>query len=419
MSFIDQIGGISPPFRFSDAIELAAETMPGAKRQTAFRRTGRGVKVLESDEDLNDYLVAYGEMHVAKLKRFLPSLPFATMRKLSIVDWGCGQGLAASVVLEYLREKFPAATAECVRLVEISQAARNRACAIVSRYENASDVRAYEWNLSSLSQAGLMLPPNVTVLHLFSNILDVGGVDGEELFSLVNQNSAGRDSYMLCVGPKGCSTLPIGAFFSRFVGSSLLKVADTCVPVDGKYYPYKMCTCYGLSFLVPAIPVPRQPAVELPEVRYYPEDLFAYAAADMPDEVNAAIAHGVAVDSMDETGTSALLLAARFGAVSALRSLLDAGAKVDMANAKGATPLHFAVKHGNEECAEILLKAGAALESRIVGSGLTPYLVAMKYGHAKCASLLAEAGCDVTACDARGRDAPRLAMFFAGIKSKE
>lgn len=418
-TFIRQIRAIPTPFRFSSAIDVAAAAVPAATRGSSFRRAGRGVEILESDERLNDYLVAYGEMHVAKLLRFLPSLPFAGMSALALVDWGCGQGLAASVVLEYLRAMFPDVSVVCVRLVEISKAARNRASEIVSRYENADDVRAYAWDLSSLSHGGLELPPSVPVLHVFSNILDVGGVDGEALSSLVYQTSTGRDSYMLCVGPKGCSTLPIRSFVSRFDGPSLLKVDDACVPVAGHYYSYKTCSCYGLTFLFPAVPAPERHAVELPEVRFYPEDLFAYAAADMGDEVKTAVEYGVNVNSLDGRGNTALLLAAKFGAVSALRSLLHAGANVDRPNAKGTTPLYFAAKNGEDECVSILLKAGAATESRIHSSGLTPYLVAVKYGRTKCASLLVEAGSDVTACDARGRDARRLAEFFSKTESKE
>ncbi len=410
--FVRQIRAIPTPFRFSDAIDVAAAAVPAATRVSSFRRAGRGVEILETDARLNDYLVAYGEMHVAKLLRFLPSLPFTGMSALALVDWGCGQGLAASVVLEYLRAKFPDVSVVCVRLVEISQAARNRASEIVSRYENAHDVRDYTWDISYLSHGGLELPPGVPVLHVFSNILDVGGIDSEALSSLVCETSTGRDSYMLCVGPKGCSTLPIRTFFSRFEGPSLFKVGDTCVPVAGNYYSYKTCSCYGLTFLVPAVPAPEWHAVELPEVRFYPEDLFAYAAADMGDEVKSALEYGVDVNSVDGRGNTALLLAAKYGAVSALRSLLHAGANVDSQNVKGATPLYFAAKNGEDECVSILLKAGAAKESRIHSSMLTPYLVAVKYGRTKCASLLVEAGSDVTACDARGRDARRLAEFF-------
>ena len=412
MPFVTQIRALPSPFRFSDAIDVAAVAIPAAERQTAFLRTGRGVKVHESDERLNDYLVAYGEMHVAKLQRFLPSLPFAGMSALALVDWGCGQGLAASVVLEHLRAEFPEVSVVCVRLVEISKAARNRASEIVSRYENAGDVRAYAWDLSSLSHGGLELPPGVPVLHVFSNILDVGGVNGETLSSLVRQVSAGRDSYILCVGPKGCSTLPIRTFVSLFEGASLLKVDDTSVPVTGRYYPFNTCSCYGLSFLSPAVLSPEIQPVELPEVRYYPEDLFAYDSADMVDEIKTAVGYGVDVNSVDGGGNTALLLAAKFGAVSALRSLLDAGANVDKANAKGATPLYYAAKYGEDECVAILLKAGAVKESRIHSSGLTPYLVAKKYGRTMCASLLEKAGCDVTVCDVRGRDARCLAELF-------
>lgn len=419
MPFINRIRAIPNPLRFSAVIDAAADEIPVAWRRTAFCRVGRGVKILETDERLNDYLVAYGEMHVAKLNRFLPSLPFAKISSLAIVDWGCGQGLAASVTLEYLRKNFPDTTVACVRLVEISEAARNRAFEIVSRYDNAHAVRTYHWDLPSLSLNGMALPMGIPVLHVFSNILDVTGVDGESIASIIHQTSTGRDSYILCVGPKGCSTLPIQTFISQFTGASLLKVDDSCVPVEGTYYRHRTCSCYGLTLHVPAVPVPEQPAVDLPEVRFYPEDLFADAAANMGDEVTIAIAHGLDVDAVDSGGNTALLLAAKFGAVSALRALLHAGATVDTANARGATPLYCAAKYGQDECLSTLLKAGASKESSIYSSRLTPYLVAVKYGRTKCASLLAEAGSDITVCDARGRDAALLAELFSNTEPED
>ena len=92
-----------------DAIKAAADTMSPFERATAYKRTGHGVCVYTQEEQLNAYLVAYGEMHKAKFEAVLNGLGTAAFemfrhRGVSIVDWGCGQGLATMVCLDWLRE---------------------------------------------------------------------------------------------------------------------------------------------------------------------------------------------------------------------------------------------------------------------------------------------------------------------------
>ena len=408
MSFVEQIRQRPAPFVFAYAIETAASAIRPEFRRSAFRRAGGGVEILESEDRLNDYLVAYGEMHVAKLKTFLPSVPFGDVRELALVDWGCGQGLATAVTLEYLRKANPEVRIVAVRLMEVSNAARRRAVEIVSRYENASDVRAYPWNLDAFSSEIASLPRGAAVLHLFSNILDIVSDEVGRIAEIVQRSARASDCHVLCVGPKGCSTVPTRSFYGCFDSAAVRRVGDRCVPVRGRYYPYGTCSCYGLSFSLS-----RTPAVDLPATRYYPEDLFAFAAANMADALVEAVRSGVDVDSVDGDGSTAVLLAAKFGAVEALKALVGLRADVGLCNSKGASPLYFAAKYGEAECLSALLSAGADTERRIATSGLTPYLVAAKYGRTECVRLLAEAGCDVGARDARGRGAELLADCFS------
>lgn len=407
-SFVEQIRQWPAPFVFAYAIETAASAIRPEFRRSAFRRAAAGVEILESEERLNDYLVAYGEMHVAKLMSFLPSVPLGDVRELVLVDWGCGQGLASAVALEYLRKANPEVRVVAVRLMEVSNAARRRAVEIVRRYENASDVRAYPWDLDAFSSEISSLPRGVAVLHLFSNILDVVSAEAGRIAEIVRGNAEASDCHVLCVGPKGCSTAPTRSFYGCFGSATVRRVSDSCVPVCGRYYPYGTCSCYGLSFSLA-----RTPAVVLPATRYYPEDLFAFAAANMADAIVEAVRSGVDVNSVDGDGSTAVLLAAKFGAVEALKTLVGLRADVELCNSKGASPLYFAAKYGEAECLSVLLSAGADTECRITTSGLTPYLVAAKYGRVECMRLLSDAGCDVGVCDARGRSAELLAKFFS------
>ena len=409
VAFVDQIRACPSPFRFANAIDAAASLISPELRSSSFQRTCGGVAVLESESRLNDYLVAYGEMHVAKILSFIPSVPWKEVKNLLIVDWGCGQGLASAVTLEYLRVHHPSTRVRGVRLIEKSRAARLRAQVIVSRYENAADVRSYDWNLAAFGVEELSVPQGVTILHLFSNILDVVSAEQDELARLVLAISSKGTSHVVCVGPKGCSALPIRSFYGLFSKAVVRMASDYCVAVRGKYYPYGSCSCYGICFSISVA----APAAPLPEVCYYPEDLMVFSAANMPEAVAECIRHGVDVNSVDPDGSTAAMLAAKFGAVEALRELIVCHMDVDRRNGKGASPLYFAAKYGEVECVRTLLSAGADLECRISSSGLTPYLVAAKYGNTECMELLAGAGCDQKVCDSRGRDASLLRGCFA------
>ena len=409
MAFVDQICGCVSPFQFSKAIDVAASSMHPALRRSAYRRAGGGVEVLESEDRLNDYLVAYGEMHMAKLQAFIPTIPWVEVNDVIIVDWGCGQGIASAVTLEYLRSKHPSVRVRGVRLVEKSTAARKRAEVIVSRYENSEDVRSYEWNLTALKAAGLDIPQGMTVVHMFSNILDVVISEQPVLAEIVRMTLAIGSCHMICVGPKGCSVSPISSFYGYFPTAVIRRVDDCCIAVQGKYYPYGYCSCYGISFSLSAT----TPAASLPEVHYYPEDLMAFSAANMPKSIIAAINYGVDVNTVGEAGETAVMLAAKYGATEALKELIDRNANVLQCNGNGASPLYFAAKYGRVDCVQMLLAAGADLESRVSTSGLTPYLVAAKYGNTECVELLIRAGCNQEAGDARGRCAEQLSECFA------
>ena len=409
MDFIQQIRVVARPFCFIDAIVVAATYMTSEQRQNAWKRLGHGVPILESDERLNDYLVAYGEMHIAKVRKFLPSIPFGEMKSLAIVDWGCGQGLAAAVTLEYIRKKFPELHIAAVRLIEISNAARRRAYEIVSRFENCSDIRAFSWDLNALSVAALGLPVGVPVLHLFSNILDVVQSELSGVAEIVDQSAYGRPCHVLCVGPKGCSANPIREFYNKFEDTELRTADDQRIAVGGRYYQGQTCSCYGILFSLVEHAIP----VSLPEVRFYPDDLFAFASADMADEVRQAIQHGVPIESTDVNGFTPIILAAKYGAEDALRALVDFGGNVNYQTDKGVTALYFAAKYGNVGCVRYLLSVGAEKDPVIIKTGLTPALVAAKYGHRDCLEVLCEAGCNMNACNVRGQDIECLLRLFS------
>lgn len=64
-----------------------------------------GVDLLASDNALNCYMSAYGDMHTTKCRAAMMNFPFNQLQgNIEIVDWGCGQGVGVATVVEFLEQ---------------------------------------------------------------------------------------------------------------------------------------------------------------------------------------------------------------------------------------------------------------------------------------------------------------------------
>jgi pyruvate/2-oxoglutarate dehydrogenase complex dihydrolipoamide acyltransferase (E2) component len=127
--------------------------------------------------------------------------------------------------------------------------------------------------------------------------------------------------------------------------------------------------------------------------------------------------------AIDDTGRTALHLAARQGHEESVRRLVAAGAAIDCAGgpsggtplmsscarllmeagadvhlrcAKGVCALYLACQYGHLECARLCLDAGASVDAATQEGG-TPLFAACKHGHTDCACLCLDAGANVEA----------------------
>lgn len=134
---------------------------------------------------------------------------------------------------------------------------------------------------------------------------------------------------------------------------------------------------------------------------------------------------GMAVDTADSQGCTALLRAAGGGHRDTVDLLLARGADPQRAAHTGATPLSAAVSMRQGEIVERLLAAGATLEQRLPGD-VTVLMLAAALGLPDLCARLLTAGANVQATDAQGltplhcaalygftaRDRPRLLALF-------
>lgn len=116
-----------------------------------------------------------------------------------------------------------------------------------------------------------------------------------------------------------------------------------------------------------------------------------------PDEVARMIAAGARFECADDSGRSALYLAADMGLLKEARLMLEAGAKVDWSHPTlGRTPLFAAVAKGHEQMVQLLLRHGACPNA--VGANPEPPLIAAVVNmNPVCVWLLIGSGADVNA----------------------
>ena len=121
---------------------------------------------------------------------------------------------------------------------------------------------------------------------------------------------------------------------------------------------------------------------------------------------------GMKPEVRNRSGVPALALAVRGSHRTLIEMLLEAGARVDSVSAdRGNTALMDAAAAGDLEVAEELIRAGADLDVRSK-NGQTALILAVGQGSVEIAARLIEAGADFTVTDSLGMSAEGYAKLF-------
>ena len=140
-------------------------------------------------------------------------------------------------------------------------------------------------------------------------------------------------------------------------------------------------------------------------------DVFEAAALGYLDRLRARLDDDpAAVAAVSADGYTALHFAAFFAKPEAARTLIEAGAPVDVvaANEMRVQPLHSAAAGHNVEVCRLLLAAGAEVDARQAG-GFTPLHAAAQNGDPEMVELFLSAGADPGLQTDEGRTAADLA----------
>lgn len=136
--------------------------------------------------------------------------------------------------------------------------------------------------------------------------------------------------------------------------------------------------------------------------RTLPEAAFAKKL----DEVRQLLAAGVAVDTADSFGRTALHCAVMVNHLALVELLLEAGGRLDVPDSVGDVPLHFAAQHrARLPVLRVLLARAPQVVNQVGGAGRTPIAVAADLNFVEGVRLLLEHGADPTIKDLAGLSA--------------
>ena len=208
MSYRDRINGVNP-ISFNAVIDAARLVLPTNIRKAPWIGLEHGVVPLDTEQKLDQYLAAYGKMHVEKIRSCFGALetPDEDLQApIVVVDWGCGQALATCCLFDWLREENNVGMGRIsrVHLIEPSPMALNRATINVEAYRRQYDANFETTEITKfindVQQEDFRIDGAKTTVHLFSNILDIESVDLDFLANFIRHNFTGRQIFF-CVGP--------------------------------------------------------------------------------------------------------------------------------------------------------------------------------------------------------------------------
>ena len=124
------------------------------------------------------------------------------------------------------------------------------------------------------------------------------------------------------------------------------------------------------------------------------------------------LSKGADVNAQNESGKTALMLAAFGGKVNIIKELRNNGATYEKVDKSGCTVLHYAVDGGNLDSIQWFLMDGVEVNARDTASGWTPLLRAASVGGNKdIAELLIKFKADINILDKDNKNALMIAVI--------
>ena len=234
-----------------ELIRYCTERLPQTMKARPWDATDHGRMVLQTEDQLNAYIAAYGEMHFIKCRAALQNFPFEHLTNFEIVDWGCGQGIASLTLYDMLVEHNKVYGLKRITLIDPSEKALLRAEQFVRRFVNHKvDIATINKGIPSTEFSEdfqNLIATAPTVIHLFSNILDIRTLSLRWLARKVA--SFARHQHIVCVGPAMRGNSRISDFAEFFPEKNVFsRISQYPYAYTETHHPFGCETmCFSLS----------------------------------------------------------------------------------------------------------------------------------------------------------------------------
>lgn len=196
---------ISAHNAFSMILENAnrrIEGMSESKTKKLKEFLDHGLAELKTEDEMDMYLSSYGTIHQEKLLMAFDKLPRKIIRenKISVIDYGCGQGMASIVLSDVFQQIFGHAdTVSDFHLIEPSLACLRRAVNFLHEFNPEARIVYFNNPCEDIWRMDLN-PKSEVVVHLFSNVIDMPEFPREAVARKLNDMN---DHYNIavCVSP--------------------------------------------------------------------------------------------------------------------------------------------------------------------------------------------------------------------------
>lgn len=161
-----------------------------------------GAAVLKDPAHLKMYLHKYGQIHKSKLLLAYEQLPREIWSRdgLSVIDYGCGQGIAEMVMSDFIQTiHIDNDYIKDIHLIEPSIINLRQAEQYVHDFFMDSDIHCVNKLDNQLSEADVKAD-KYFVLHILSNVVDLDDFDGTKIIGLLNSDNR-HYNVVLCVSP--------------------------------------------------------------------------------------------------------------------------------------------------------------------------------------------------------------------------
>ena len=178
-------------FLYSDKIieEASAyfKSLPESKQKELKEALSNGRALLRNAAEMKAYLHHYGEMHRQKLLRAFAHIPDDIFsHNISVVDWGCGQGLGSIVLNEYIeKKKCIGEMITDITLIEPARMCLNRAESYIGWTLPKSMVTAIRKKAEDVLPEDLCIQEGI-VIHIMSNIVDMPEFSGDGVVRILD-----------------------------------------------------------------------------------------------------------------------------------------------------------------------------------------------------------------------------------------